>query len=256
MAETVNIRDLFLAKQQTLIAALTETRSVIPHAGEKGSASELRWLNMLGELPRRYQVRKGFVIDCHGRMSEQIDVIIHDAQYSPLLFEGESTCFVPAESVYAVFDVKQTITKHELEYAADKAASVRALHRTSAPVYHLGGVSDGRPPGAINAGILALASDWSPPFGNPFRTTLAALSDERALQIGCALRDGAFESYRDDEGELRIHISPADIALMSFFLGLLQLLQRMGTTPALDLAAYGAALVTSKEDTDESSGEP
>ena len=122
MAETVNIRDLFLAKQETLIAALTETRSVIPHAGEKGAASELRWLNMLGELPRRYLARKGFVIDCNGRMSDQIDVIIHDTQYSPLLFESESTCFVPAESVYAVFDVKQTITKHEIEYAADKAA--------------------------------------------------------------------------------------------------------------------------------------
>lgn len=253
MTQTVNIRDLFLAKQQTLIAALTETRSVIPHAGEKGTASELRWLNMLCELPRRYQARKGFVIDCHGHMSEQIDVIIHDAQYSPLLFEGESTCFVPAESVYAVFDVKQTVTKHEIEYAADKAASVRRLHRTSAPVYHLGGVSEGRPPGDINAGILALESEWSPPFGDPFKKTLAGLNGERSLQVGCALRHGAFECYRDDESELRIHVSPADVALMSFFLGLLQLLQRMGTAPALDLAAYGAALVAGDDETGPSS---
>jgi hypothetical protein len=248
MAETVNIRDLFLAKQETLVAALTETRSVIPHAGEKGTASELRWLNMLSELPRRYLARKGFVIDCNGRMSDQIDVIIHDTQYSPLLFESESTCFVPAESVYAVFDVKQTITKHEIEYAADKAASVRALHRTSAPVYHLGGISEGRPPGEINAGILALESEWSPPFGDSFRKTLAGLTGDRALQIGCALRHGAFECYRDDENELRIHVSPADVALMSFFLGLLQLLQRMGTAPALDLSAYGAALVTGNDE--------
>ena len=32
MPQTVNTRDLFLAKQETLIAALAETRSVIPHA--------------------------------------------------------------------------------------------------------------------------------------------------------------------------------------------------------------------------------
>jgi hypothetical protein len=32
MPQTVNTRDPFVAKQETLIAALTETRSVIPHA--------------------------------------------------------------------------------------------------------------------------------------------------------------------------------------------------------------------------------
>lgn len=241
--KTIDLRDLFLRKQETLCAALTESRSVIPHQGEKGTASELRWLEMLQEhLPRRYNVRKGFVIDCEGKVSEQIDIIIHDAQYSPFLLEAESTCFVPAESVYAVFDSKQTVSKSDLEQAADKARSVRRLRRTSGQIHHLGGVGT-KEPKEILAGIVALESMWSPPFGESFEGAMRDLSGERALQIGCALRHGAFEAYRDDDDVLHVNVSPAEVALMSFFLGLLALLQRLGTAPALDLGAYSSALL-------------
>lgn len=242
----IDIRELFLKKQAVLTAALLESRSVIPHHGEKGTVSELRWVEMLSDyLPRRYNARKGFVIDCDGKMSDQIDIIIHDAQYSPFLFEASSTCYVPAESVYAVFDSKQTISKDDLEYAANKALSVRRLRRTSAPIYHLEGVSEGKKPGEIIAGIVALESTWSPPFGPSFKEVVNSLEGERALQIGCALEDGAFEAYRDDDGQPHVNVSPSDVALMSFVLGLLGLLQRLGTAPALDLKAYGAALITS-----------
>lgn len=103
-SEGVDLKELFLRKQRSLAAALHEARSVIPHSGEVGTTSELRWLEMLRKyLPKRYNVRKGFVIDSDGDRSEQIDIIIHDNQYSPFLLEAESTCFVPAESVYTVY---------------------------------------------------------------------------------------------------------------------------------------------------------
>jgi hypothetical protein len=56
-------------------------------------------------LPSRYQVSKGFVVDSDSMRSEQIDVIIHDRVFSPLLWEDGGYMYVPAESVYAVFEV-------------------------------------------------------------------------------------------------------------------------------------------------------
>jgi len=63
-------------------------------------------------LPSRYAVTKGFVFDATGKISEQLDVIIYDAHYSPLIFEtGAGEKFITAESVYAVFDSKPEINK-------------------------------------------------------------------------------------------------------------------------------------------------
>src|SRR3546814_8384516 len=78
-----------------------------------------------------YEARKGFVVDSRGVFSQQIDVIIHDRQYSPFVFTFKGTDVVPAESVYAVFEAKQELTAAYIRYAGEKAASVRRLHRTS-----------------------------------------------------------------------------------------------------------------------------
>lgn len=235
----VSLRELFFAKQKELEAALTASRIVIPHQGEKGAATELHWLGMLSsQLPKRYKARRGMVIDSTGAMSDQIDLIIHDAQYSPLLFEAGDMCYVPAESVYAVFEIKQDISKETIEYAGAKAESVRRLHRTSAPIFHAGGVLPPRDPPRILAGLLAYASSWNPPFGNPFEKAVDKLTVDQSLDIGCALVHGSFQPVRSDEGELTVAVSDAEVALVTFFLGLLSLLQRMATVPAIDLAAY------------------
>ena len=104
-----------------------------------------------------------------GHQSEQIDVVIHDQHFSPLLFEVGNARFIPAESVYAAFEVKQHLDKGNVDYAADKIATVRALHRTTAPVPHAGGMYDPITPRRIIGGVLTRRSDWSPPFGEPFR---------------------------------------------------------------------------------------
>jgi hypothetical protein len=235
----VSLRELFLSKQSELEAALRTSRIVIPHQGEKGAVTELHWLEMLdSHLPKRYKVRRGFVIDATGAMSDQIDLIIHDAQYSPLLFEQGETCYVPAESVYGIFEVKQEISKETIEYAGAKAASVRKLRRTSAPIYHAGGMYPPRDPPPILAGLLAFEASWTPPFGGPFEKALKALGDGEALDIGCALRHGSFQPVRNEDGETTIAVSDPEVALVTYFLGLLALLQRLGTVPAMDLAEY------------------
>lgn len=55
-------------------------------------------------LPHRYQADKAFVIDSNGESSDQIDVVVYDRQYTPLLYNHDGQMFVPAESVYAIFE--------------------------------------------------------------------------------------------------------------------------------------------------------
>jgi hypothetical protein len=56
-------------------------RSTLAHPTDKGDASEMAWLNMLGNyLPKRYQAARAHMIDSEGNSSRQIDVLIFDRQ--------------------------------------------------------------------------------------------------------------------------------------------------------------------------------
>lgn len=97
----------------------------------KGDATEQHWIEFLRTyLPDRYKVDKAIVIDSTGNVSEQMDVVIYDAIYTPFIFKQDGFMYIPAESVYAVFEVKQDVEGH-IEYAAKKVESVRKLKRTS-----------------------------------------------------------------------------------------------------------------------------
>lgn len=197
-------------------------------------------------LPRRYGVAQAFVVDSEGHQSEQIDVVIHDRHFSPLLFEVGNACFIPAESVYAAFEVKQQLDKGNVDYAADKIATVRALHRTTAPVPHAGGMYDPITPRRIIGGVLTRRSEWDPPFGKPFGACLrdlGARGGERmlwGLDIGCAVEDGGFTVTREPTTyEMKdINHSEAAVALIYFVMRLLRQLQVVGSAPAIDYDAY------------------
>jgi Domain of unknown function (DUF6602) len=149
-----DLRAAFIARQQQLLADLGLSRTVADHPGTLGDATELDWTGMLqAVLPQRYGVARAFVVDANQRRSEQLDVVIHDRHFSPLLFEVGGARFIPAEGVYAVLEVKQKINKEQVEYAAKKIASVRLLTRTSAPIPHAGGVYEPRPLPRILGGI-------------------------------------------------------------------------------------------------------
>jgi hypothetical protein len=239
----VDLREMFLNLQTELAAKLQTDRAVIEHAPTKGDATELKWREMLNDyLPQRYRVSKAFVVDCEGNNSEQIDLVIYDRQYSPLLFKRNGALFVPAESVYAVFETKQELDKANIEYAQKKAASVRGLKRTSAPIPHAGGKYEPKDPPRILAGIVALESSWKPLIGDPLAACLkAGLADGR-IDLGCALKRGSFEATYDRNGGVKIEPADGETALIFFVLRLLARLQEMGTVPAIDLKAYGRKL--------------
>jgi hypothetical protein len=89
-------------------------------------------------------------------LSDQLDIVIHDRRYPPLLFEVGGAHFIPAESVYAVFEVKQDISKRHIKYAGDKIASVRRLDRTSVGFPTATGPAERREPQRILGGLVTL----------------------------------------------------------------------------------------------------
>ncbi|MES1244637.1 MAG: DUF6602 domain-containing protein [Acidobacteriota bacterium] len=238
------LRERFLLLQENLASCLSLDRS-IHHELEKGMASEEGWRTMLADyLPRRYSIAKASVIDSRGGQSQQLDLVLHDRQFSPFLFNQNNALYIPAESVYAVFEVKQKLDRSTLRDAGEKAASVRKLHRTSAPIPWAGGKTPPRPPIPILAGLLSFESGWSPPFGEPLRAALVELSGLEALDLVCALTHGSFEVNYPGGSSPEIDLSAPGTALIFFFLRLLERLQAVATVPAMEIREYARALVS------------
>jgi hypothetical protein len=200
----------------------------------KGDASETIWLKLFQEyLPKRYQAEKAFVVDSNGNFSQQMDIVIFDRQYSPFIFKYEEKLIIPAESVYAVFEAKQTVNKGFIEYAEKKVESVRKLHRTSLPIPHAGGTYPAKPPIDIMGGILCFESDWNPALGDPLKKVLEANND--CLDCGCIAAHGYF-FYDKDQKEYEYQNSGKPAT--NFLFKLISQLQFSGTVPMIDIMAY------------------
>lgn len=238
---TVDLRKILLHHQEGLLADLG-ARKLFDHPTARGDVGEGPWHRLLGSfLPSRYQVSKAFILDSNGYRSEQIDLVIHDRHFCPLLFEEDGQRFIPAESVFAVFEIKPTLDRGVIEYAAQKAKSVRALHRTNRALVDRGVARAPREPFEIIAGVLAVGSSWSPPFGEPLVDVLAEGDAGARLQLGCAPEAGAFEARYDEESP-RLDTSEDEGALMFFLLRLFHSLQVIGSPMGIDLRAYSRPL--------------
>lgn len=224
---------------------LTISRKSIPHPGAKGDASESVWLDMLNKyLPKRYQAETGFVIDSKGNNSEQIDVIIFDRQYSPFIFNFEGQKVIPAESVYAVFEAKQTANANYINYAQNKVRSVRQLFRTSLPIPHAGGTYPPKPLIQILGGVLTLESEWSPACDQIFRNHLEKGKSDSQLNIGCIAAHGHF-FYETSNAEF--HFCKEGKPATAFLFKLISMLQFSGTVPMIDVGAYAKWLDENKD---------
>jgi len=237
MSNKVDLKDLFKSLQDELSAKLN-VNNQMTHGPTKGDDTELNWIDALKSLPSRYVVDKGFVIDSKGNRSEQIDIVIYDRYYSPLILRRESTLYIPAESVYAVLEVKQKLTKEDIEFAGSKALSVRSLERTSLAVRQIDGSFKARQLPPILAGILTVESSWTPPFGDPFESAIKGLDDGSTLDLGIALKHGSFDSSKNESDAIIIKHSEADVALVSFFMNLTKRLQMLGNAPGINLDEY------------------
>ncbi len=220
---------------------LEGVRKCMGHPGTKGDASEQVWLELLQKyLPKRYAAEKAHVVDSQGVFSEQIDVVIFDRQYSPFIFNYQHQMVIPAESVYAVFEAKQTINSDQVRYAKQKVASVRRLHRTSLPIPHAGGTYAAKPLISIYGGLLTFESDWHPPLGQPLLDALDVREPASMLDIGCVAAHGYFSrDQKTDNYDLVNGGKPAT----AFLFKLISFLQFSGTVPMIDIQAYAQWLL-------------
>jgi hypothetical protein len=213
---------------------LETARKVLAHPVSKGDASENIWLELFQiYLPQRYQAEKAHVVDSKGNFSQQMDVVIFDRQYSPFIFKYEGEIIIPAESVYAVFEAKQTINLELVKYAQEKINSVRQLYRTSLPIPHAGGIYPAKPPIQILGGILTFESDWSPGMGESLRSAL--LLDKGCLNLGCIAAHGYFDYNEKTEV---YEIIEGNKPATAFLFKLISQLQFSGTVPMIDVLAY------------------
>jgi len=214
---------------------LALARKALAHPTAKGDASEEVWLEMLRKyLPQRYQASKAHVVDSHGAFSEQIDVVVFDRQYSPFIFNFQNQTIVPAESVYAAFEAKQTINASQVAYAQQKVASVRRLHRTSLPIPHAGGTYPAKTPAYILGGLLTFESEWNPPLGKPLTDALSKGEKEGRLDLGCVAAHGTFGCDDKDCYTMVPQGRPAT----AFLFELIARLQATATVPMIDIRAY------------------
>lgn len=237
MSTSFNLRTAFAAKQDHMLSGLGLMPNFTEHPTTKGDATEQRWKRMLSDfLPRRYGVGSVFAIDSYGKQSQQIDVAIYDRHYSPLFFEQDDLTFVPVESIYAIFEAKQELSKDYVDYAREKVASVRSLRRTSIGIRHAGGTYPPQKPDnkPILGGILATQASWTDIRGRAARQALLTGGPTDRLDFAIAVRDGAAERVEDE-----LVFAPSNQQLIWFAMQLYKRLSALGTALALDLDAYG-----------------
>ena len=208
------------------------------HDAVMGGVVEDHWIWLLRRyLPRRYVVDSAFVVDREGQTSLQLDSVVFDAHFTPALFGEAKHRYVPAEAVYATFEIKPTVDKSNLETASDKLESVRRLNRTSVSIVSAGEPVQAREPFPIIGGLLAREAAWQDGLGSTFLEHFTKGRHDRRLDMVLTVNAGFAERFSDDEKVIRWH---HEGSLVHGLFRLLRALQGLGTVPAIDWAAYAS----------------
>ncbi|GGZ56512.1 DUF6602 domain-containing protein [Mesonia mobilis] len=262
MSKKVNLQSLFRGLQDQMTAQLNTNREYIYHPGSKGDSLENAWIEWLKKyLPNRYSVDKAIIIDHKGNTSDQIDVVIYDNWFTPFIFSQNGFHYIPAEGVYAVFEVKPQIKGNVgqdnfIEYSAKKIESVRVLERTSSRMINSGIETKPRPLTKIVGGILVTDNGY-----RKDKTIIDHIKSQqglRSIDFGCIANYGSF--YVDYQGEedllekdfykryldyysnrkyKKLEFSKMENSMVTFFMQLTRYLQQaIGTVAAINLQSY------------------
>jgi len=144
---------IFDQLNRTLTEKVSEG-NVINHNLEKGLGAERALRSLLRDfLPSRFGVAKGKIVNYGGDQSQACDIIIYDRLNCARLFVDQNeNQIIPIEGIYAVIEVKVTLTKGKLNEAFDNLASVHNLS-PARPVRSKNKLVDFCPPALIVVGF-------------------------------------------------------------------------------------------------------
>lgn len=98
------------------------------HPGEFGTYREEICRKLLRNLiPSRLEINTGFLINSNDETSTQCDIVVYDANVTPLVQPKNMQRFYPVESVCAVGEIKSTLRKTEFTEALHKLSRVKKL---------------------------------------------------------------------------------------------------------------------------------
>lgn len=259
----VPLSELFQGLQSQMLAQLSTNRDFIYHPGSKGDSLENAWIEWLRKyLPNRYSVDKAIIIDHNGDTSQQIDIVIYDNWFTPFIFSQNGFHYIPAEGVYAVFEVKPDISEYSdgktnIEYAGEKIESVRKLVRTSTNMINSGRPLPPRPLTKIIGGILTSTKSGDRTNNKTLTKHIQEQTNLRSIDIGCIADYGSFFVDYSPNEEIKelgqdkylkfyadrkfkeVRFSKVENSLVTFFMQLTRYLQQaIGTIPAIDLQSY------------------
>lgn len=124
-------------------------------------------------LPYRYETTTGTVVDARGFTSGDMDIVVFNSQWfpqvhAPATLDGKRR-LLPFEGVYAVGEVKQTLTEGSLDEAMEKLVTCHRLRRASTPRSR---ITENR----------ELSSNSSPGLSNPLFSFVVGASSKGELQ--------------------------------------------------------------------------
>lgn len=233
------LRERLIDVERQFRDELIHMQKSITHDPTMGDAVEDSWIALLRKyLPNRYCVAKAFAIDHEGKTTDQLDCLVYDAHFTPALFGKDRHLYVPAEAVYATFEIKQRVNAQHLRAAAIKAASLRSLQRTSAPIPWANGINPPKQPFFILAGLLAMNSDWKDGLGRTFKKQLARWKGNQQLDVVLTASSGFYDCFSNNLAT----IAEGEGSLIRGLFRLLHALRDRATVTAIEWDKYEAAL--------------
>lgn len=129
-----NLADIMELVSGQLKANIEASRQSFLHNATKGDAVENAVRSFLRRhLPDAIGVAHGQVADRFGNVSTQLDVILYDAQRTPILYmdEAKENRLIPAEGVIAAIECKTNLRLDELRTLAKSAETLKSLDRSA-----------------------------------------------------------------------------------------------------------------------------
>jgi hypothetical protein len=127
----MDLRETFETISASLVADYGMTKTG-EHRGIKGDKREVLVRQFLSEtLPRSCEIRSGEIFNEGGSISNQVDIIVHNASM-PALKSPKLRLF-PVKSVIATCEVKTYLDKERLEEAVLNISNTKALSGTPDP---------------------------------------------------------------------------------------------------------------------------